>query len=383
MSLSPPKARSRSDLFALIALACGGLVLMVVISSPYWHDVSVGHTDYLAFYAGGRLAFTPALYDEPQAKAQLSAAGQWSQGTYFIRMPWFAAAMWPLARLPYVASHWVWQGFLVSGLLIFAAFWPRPSLPVRAMILCYSLPAVMSLRMSQDVPLLVACMAVALVLLQRGKPVLGGLVLSLVLAKFHLFLPLFPVVLFARRWKFAAGLFSGTAILIATSFLVNGPDWPQRFLTQLSNPLITPRVITMPSFYYLIQGSPAMRNLMLAILGILLMILYFRIARISDEFLIAAAPVVMLPLLPHAGAYDCLLLAPLAMTALEAGSRGAKIAGALLLIPVTYFIAWSLSSGAMLIPILDVALLALCGMAPRPAKAAAVNLDGQQIASTG
>jgi hypothetical protein len=369
VSLAPKK---RADLFALIALACGGLVLLAVISKPYWQDVALGHTDFLAFYAGGRLAFTPGLYDPQQAMAeQLRVARVMGEGTYFIRLPWFAAAMWPLARLPYIPAQFVWQFLLVCVLIAFVVLWPRPSLAVRAAVLCYSFPALMSLRMGQDVPLLLACMAVSLALLHREKPLIAGLVLSLVLAKFHLFLPLFPAVLFARRWRFAAGLFSGAAFLLVVSFLVNGPGWPQRFLAAIADPATTPRVIMTPSFYYLFHASP----LAIGALGIALMILYLRIARQDTEFLIAAAPVVILPLLPHAGAYDCLLLTPLAMTALgKASNKTAKIAAALLLLPVTYFVAWSVSSLLVLIPILDVALLALCAI-PSPNRVDRVAAD--------
>jgi Glycosyltransferase family 87 len=358
-------------LFALIALACGGLVLLAVMSSPYWHDIAEGHTDFLAFYAGGRLAFTPGLYDPQQAMAeQLRAAHVMGEGTYFIRLPWFAAAMWPLARLPYIPAQFVWQFLLICGLIAFVVLWPRPSLAIRATILCYSLPALMNLRMGQDVPLLLACMAGSLALLRREKPLLAGLLLSLTLAKFHLFLPLFPAVLFARRWRFAAGLYSGAAFLLSISFLVSGPDWPRLFLAAISDPATTPRVIVTPSFYYLFHGSPVA----IAAIGIALMILYLRRTRTDIEFLIAAAPVVILPLLPHAGAYDCLLLTPLAMTAIEAGTREAKIAAALLLIPVTYFVAWSVNACSMLIPILDVLLLALCAM-PSPNRLDGVVAD--------
>lgn len=353
----------RVDLFALIALACGGLVLLGVIASPYWKDVALGHTDYLSFYAGGRLAFTPSLYDPPHAMAeQLRAAGVMGKGSYYTRMPWFAAAMWPLARLPYLTGQFIWEILLLIGLVAFVALWPRPSFPVRVAILCYSVPALMSLRMGQDPPLLLALMAVSLTLLYRGKPVIAGLVLSLTLAKFHLFLPLFPAVLFARRWRFASGLFSGTTILLAVNFLVSGLDWPRTYLAAITDPVVTPGVIITPSLYYAIPGSPQVRNMVVAMVGIALMVLYLRIAREKVELLIAAAPVAILPLLPHAGSYDCLLLTPLALYALDRGSRPAKIAGVLLLIPVTYFVAWSVSSCAILIPVLDIMLLALCAM---------------------
>jgi Glycosyltransferase family 87 len=373
-------SRSRGDLWALIALACGGLALLASIASPYWKDVALGHTDYLSFYAGGRLAFTPALYDPPHAMAeQLRAAHVMGKGTYFIRMPWFAAAMWPLARLPYLTGQFIWEALLIAGLVVFVALWPRPSFPVRATILCYSLPALMSLRMGQDPPLLLASMAISLALLYRGKPVLAGLVLSLTLAKFHLFLPLYPAVLFARRWRFASGLFSGTAILLAANFVVSGFDWPQRYLAAMTNPATTPVVSVTPSLFYAIPGTPQIRNLVVAMVGLALMVLYLRIAREKVELLIAAAPAAILPLLPHAGSYDCLLLTPLALYALDRGSRPAKIAGALLLVPVTYFVAWSVPSCAVLIPVLDIMLLALCAI---PARVPAVEVEHYQIEST-
>jgi hypothetical protein len=355
--------RRRNDLLALIALACGGLVLLAVISKPYWSRIALGYTDFLSFYAGGRLAFTPGLYDSQQAMGvQLRAAHVMGEGTFFIRMPWFAAAMWPLARLPYIPAQLIWQALLLAGLIAFVVLWPKPSPAVRAVILCFSLPAMISILMGQDVPLLLASMAVSLVLLGRGRPVIAGLVLSLTLAKFHLFLPLFPAVLFARRWKFAAGLFSGASILVALSFLVNGADWPSRFIAALKDPAITPTISTSPSFYYLIHGTPASRILAMAAIGIALMVFYLRIARYDVQFLIAAAPAVILPLLPHAGAYDCLLLTPVAMLALDGASKPVRIAGALLLFPVTYFVAWSFNALSMLIPILDVSLLALYAM---------------------
>ena len=381
MRPAPSISRNHRDLWALIGLAFGGLVLLAVVAGPYWKDVALGHTDYLSFYAGGRLAFTPDLYDPSHAMAeQLRAAHVMGKGTYFIRMPWFAAAMWPLARLPYLTGQLIWESLLIGGLLAFVALWPRPSLPVRAAILCYSFPALISLRMGQDPPLLIALMAIALVLLHRRKPVMAGLVLSLTLAKFHLFLPLYPAVLFTRRWRLASGLYSGTAILLTLSFLVGGFDWPMRYFAAMADPAITPAVTITPSFYYYFPGSPLVRSLAVAAAGITLMSLYLRVARGKVELLIAAAPATILPLLPHAGSYDCLLLAPLALCALNRESRWAKIAAALLLIPVTYFVAWSVPSCTVLIPVLDVLLLGSCAMSTKiPAN---VGVEPYQIEST-
>jgi hypothetical protein len=378
---SPTSSRSRRDRVALIALACGGLVLMAVMAIPFWKEVALGHTDYLCYYSGGRLVFTPYLYDPPHSmEVQLHAAGVMGKGTYYTRMTWQAVMMWPLARLPYLTGQYIWEAVLLVGLVVFVVLWPRPSLPVRAAIMCYSAPALISLRMSQDPPLLLALMAISLVLLYRGKPVIAGLVLSLTMAKFHLFLPLFPALLYARRWRFASGFFSGTAILLAINLAVTGMNWPRTFLAAITDPTVTPGVVITPSLYYAIPGSPLARDLVVGIVGIILMALYLRIARAKVELLIAAAPVAILPLLPHAGSYDCILLTPLALYAIDKGSRSAKIVGALLLIPVTYFVAWSFPSGAILIPLLDIMLLAFCAL---PAKTPTfTEVEHYQTAST-
>ena len=80
----------------------------------------------------------------------------------------------------------------------------------------------MSFQIAQDPALLLAVMAISLYLIRKNELLIAGLVLSLVLAKFHLFLPLFPAVLLARRWKFAAGFYGGSAFLVGISFLVDG-----------------------------------------------------------------------------------------------------------------------------------------------------------------
>jgi hypothetical protein len=375
--------RKGADKLALGALAVGGLVLLVLITGSYWERIARGHTDFLSFYAGGKLAFTRDLYVPAKSmEEQARASGVVAVGAYFIRMPWFAAAMWPLARLPYVPAQLIWQAILLGGIVTFAALWPRPAPPIRLVIFCFSVPSLMNLIMGQDVPLLLAWMAIALVLLDREKPVAAGLVLSLTLAKFHLFLPIFLAVLFARRWKFAQGLFGGSAILLGLSFLVSGPTWPREYLTAISNPETTPTTAMTPSFYYFIPGDERTRTFVMLAIGAVLMLLYLRIAmRKNAEYLIAAAPLVILPVLPHAGAYDTLVLTPLAMTAVASGTKPAKFVAVLLLTPLAYFATWSGPPFSILLPILDVALLAMCALQPEPATESVPVRESPPIAS--
>ena len=347
----------RLDTLSLLVLALGGFTLMATMVSGGWHHMFAGETDFLSFYAGGKLAFSPGLYDLRQVTAIQEGVGI-GLGLCFIRMPWFAAAVWPLAHLSYHAAFWIWQGLLVGGFAVFLFLWPKPALQWRLVIVGWSLTSMMSFQIAQDPALLLAVMAISLHLIRKNEPLIAGLVLSLVLAKFHLFLPLFPAVLLARRWKFAAGLYSGSAFLVGISFLVDGHDWIQRFVSATSNGI---EMVKPPSLYPWLGAHLVLFGIAaVAILGA-----YLWRASHDLEFLIAAAPVAIIPLLSHVGMYDCPLLLPVAMVALARGSRTAKVLGFLLVCPFTYFLHFTWI--AWLVPVVAVALL-VTSAAERPLK---------------
>jgi len=154
-----------------------------------------------------------------------------------------------------------------------------------------------------------------------------------------------------------------------------------RFYATITDPAVEPAIIITPSLFYLIPGTPLVHGIIVGALALAMMFAYLKLARKNGELLIAAAPVTILPLLPHAGSYDCILLAPLAFYALDKGSREAKIVAVLLLIPITYLAAWSIPSCAIIVPVLAMALLAFCAMQVEVPEA--VEAEGYQIVSMG
>src|ERR1051326_8567628 len=88
----------------------------------------------------------------------------------------------------------------------------------------------------QDVNIVLLLAAVALALLVKQRDFAGGLVLSLCLIKFHLFV-LAPLVLLRyRRWRAAGGAALGCGILLLISFVAAGPNWPAEYWKVLRDP---------------------------------------------------------------------------------------------------------------------------------------------------
>ena len=68
--------------------------------------ILVGDNDFMSFYAGARLVGTPGLYDPAKTRdLQLELIGMTEEArSHFIRLPWFAALLWPICQLPYRLS---------------------------------------------------------------------------------------------------------------------------------------------------------------------------------------------------------------------------------------------------------------------------------------
>ncbi len=113
------KAASRA-----VAMACFVLLLLAAFATP---GGRTGQTDFLSYYTGARLAWTPGLYSPGQVHALQSQYGDPAALRPFVRLPFYAALLWPLGRLPYFTAHLVWQclmllagmhGYAVDGSLL-------------------------------------------------------------------------------------------------------------------------------------------------------------------------------------------------------------------------------------------------------------------------
>jgi hypothetical protein len=220
-------------LLALPVLACTVwlTVYLVGANAPL---VRTGANDFLNFYAGGRLAFSPQLYDpEAVQGVQKQFAGTSSELLPFTRLPFSAAVLWPLARLPYATAYLLWQALNAAAVAGMVFCWPPGWTGGRSKLvlaLAASLPLGWSFANAQSLPFVMFWYVLALRLLGAGKEGWAGLAFAPCLDKYHL-ITLLPLALIAmRRYRAFAGLCVGGALILACSFLVQGWDWPSRYV---------------------------------------------------------------------------------------------------------------------------------------------------------
>jgi hypothetical protein len=197
------------------------------------------------------------LYDGAamlQKEAELT--GLYSENLGFIRPPFVAALLWPLSQLPYVSALRVWQAASLLSIIAFALSWTPPERRYTALLVCLSIPALISWMLGQGTPFVLLAVAATVRLHQAGKPVLAGLIFALCAAKGHLFL-LTPIWILARRdWDFLRGLLVGGLALGALSTLVAGWSWPVEMWKAVQNPAFSPGPQLMTNLHGAFQEMP-------------------------------------------------------------------------------------------------------------------------------
>ncbi len=334
---SPAETKSRS-LAALgmtpAAVAALTLLLVLALVWPSRSLILTGANDFLSFYAGARLAGTGDLYNPARAsQIQLQAAGTTGERLRYIRLPWFAGLLWPLGRLPYAQAYLIWQCLNAMAFLGFLALWPPSSSPGVAVAGLSFLPVYWSLVNGQDLTLLLLWIAGAVRLVESGRPLAAGLLFSLCAAKFHLF-ALVPVLVIRRRLgRFAAGSLAGLAGLLAISFAVAGPTWPQQYLQTVWGGGIHPGPEVAPNVYRL----AALPRWALAACVVAAVWIAARRGTFQHGLAITLLGGVLIS--PHVFLQDLALWLPAALAIRsEAQNRLARVLAALLLTPVCYLV---------------------------------------------
>jgi len=195
-----------------------------------------GHNDFLSFYTGASLLHGEMYSAQANTRFQTEHVGFTRAGLLYIRPPFFAFFLRPLTWLPYRTAYLLFQALSVAALFWFIWRFARdlPALPV---LCAFSIPVACNLVQGQDVVMVTAIAAAAILLRRSGRPFLGGLLFSVCAVKFHLFL-LVPVALLCRReWRMLWGGFAGGVVLAGISFLVD-PHWLAQYGAALSDPRI-------------------------------------------------------------------------------------------------------------------------------------------------
>jgi len=294
--------------------------------------LAVCATDYSPFYAGGKLLGSPHIYEPAAVFAVLDRAmGCHTAWAVWIKPPFYAVFMWPLAQLPFLWALWIWRVLGVGALAGFVWLWPGNRLAAAA-LLAWSSPVAANFTNGQDVAFLLLFIAAGYRLIKRGSPFAAGLVLGLCAVKFHLFL-LLPLLLIQKRaWRTLGGLTATGAALTALSFAAGGPRWIPDYITALRTlgPFYDSGGFNYPNLRCLTHGYSW--AFFLAAAAILLVAwLLIR----SESLICGLAAVIMSGLLlaPHSTLCDLTLLAPVAILAVSNGGL-ARYAGLLLMSPL-------------------------------------------------
>lgn len=298
-----------------------------------------GINDFVSFYVAGRIC-GPDLYNRERGiEEQFKATGFASGDRPVVRWPCFAAAMYPLARLPYYTAYVCFQALSVIALLACLCLLSDRQSWILVCIACVlSLPLFDAIFVGQDLTFVMLFLALAL-RYWDSKPAVAGAALACCSLKYHLFLfaPLLLILAWRKRLIISAVITE--ACLLFSSFAVAGLDWPIKYVRQLRSDWDHPDV--MPNLRALTLHSPHPSTYLMALTCVVVLVTVAALIRLRRDHAASFAVAIVAALLvtPHAYVSDCCVLIPPVVELLKGCRSRSLAAGALcLLVPVPYFL---------------------------------------------
>jgi hypothetical protein len=293
--------------------------------------------DFVEFYAAGRLAGTGNLYNPGALRG---VEEQYRPGLFsapFLRLPFYAWALKPLAGLDYRVARGIWflLGVFAAGMVV--AIWPRGGFADRLVVASWFLPVAYAIVSGQDVLLFLLFAALGARYLER-RPSLAGLMFACCACKYNLTIGLAVFLLGSRRWRVLAWTALGVAAETILSFLLEGWSWPARYLALLRAPGSDLGAWGMPNLRGVFSHFPATTILELAC-GLLILWIFWRASRGIDVAAgTALALGIGLLLGHHSYLYDVSLVLPLVME--SAAHSRSRLGVLILLTPPLYLLPW-------------------------------------------
>jgi hypothetical protein len=200
-------------------------------------------SDFMAFYTAGRtlnrLAPAVRMYDaelQQRLRSEIMPEADKATRLPYLYPPFIAAAMSPLARLPY---RWAFASWLAIGGALYAAglFLLQSCCPLgphrhTAVLLALSFPPFLfeAWGGGQISALAFSALAAALWMERSGRPLAAGLCAGICCYKPTVLLVLAFMFLAARLWRLLAGALLSSSALAGLSFLMLGRDGATTYL---------------------------------------------------------------------------------------------------------------------------------------------------------
>ncbi len=347
----------------VVAVCVFGILINFATLSPQAvYSIFQDHSDFRSFYIGAKLVASGDIYNVDHVlESQRQLFGGTSRTLLPVRLPFFYAFLSPLANVPIRVGQWIWLAGMILATGIFIWLYSGPGRARTAVVCCWSWPLLLSLPMGQDLALVLLFLGAALwAIYARKNWWMAGLLFSLCLIKFNLFL-LFPLLIVGKRkWRLAAGAFAGAACLTAISFVVAGWEWPRQYAAVIFDPRGSPNLAGMPNLHGLmfnLHGFGVPEYLIsLAVIGMVWWVIRHR------PFGIAAAATLLGSLLlsQHSYLQDCAILIPaLLILVRPACGRLVRFGALVLLLPLPYELSLFRGRGSALAVLLLVLLIAI------------------------
>ena len=341
------------------AVVIGLCALWVALGSKIWPTAS--KHDFLNLYTGGRMALDGRLHDLHDPDVQLEyerrLVPDLPQLVPFVRPVFYAVALAPIAAMPYRTAFVTWTALQVALLLACWIWAWRRFGPDALVFAALSLPAPLGIASGQDCVVMLVLLIVAFELNDRRRAASAGIVLALMLFKFHLVL-LWPVALVVqRRWRMLGGYCVAAAALAMGSLALGGFADARLYVALLQNKSLD-HLAPSPELMISYQGFFANLGIeskwpVALFIAIVTAILVMAVR--SGPALFILTPVASLLVAPHVYGYDAaLLMVPLLITIFETTNKPARIAATLLSTPVPFGMAladkpWAIASSASLL----------------------------------
>ncbi|HTC34011.1 MAG TPA: glycosyltransferase family 87 protein [Bryobacteraceae bacterium] len=301
--------------------------------------------DFLNLYTGASLALEGNFAHMHSPEVQLDRERRFVPGldalVPFVRPPFYALILAPLALLPFGVAFWVWIG-LQSVLLLGCWAWAFRRWGPDALIFgAFYLPTALGIASGQDcVEMLVIAIAIY-TFAAKNKHWASGAALGLGLIKFHLFL-LWPLALvIQKRWRMLFGAIAAVAAELLVSLWLAGPSGLVSYFQLLQRKDIQH---LSPSPDLMINVHSLALNVGAGSLWIRALLVLIVIALVSAACWraplwrwIAAASAGSLLVAPHVYGYDAgLLLLSLWLTIFVCVQTSTRLAATLLITPIPF-----------------------------------------------